>query len=159
MVYRELLRNELQQENGMAGTTERKHVRTYIKRDTTMQRSFAAQARSYSQAVITEGGGIVWLAGVGATEDGAGKSLVGDFDGQVREIFSRFSDTLATCGGTLADLVTMTVFITDVRYGDRFVQVRGEILGDNFPGSALITCAALARTEMLVEVQAIAVVG
>jgi hypothetical protein len=38
-------------------------------------------------------------------------------------------------------MVTMTVFITDTRYGDRFTQLRKEIFGDNFPASALITVA------------------
>jgi hypothetical protein len=59
----------------------------------------------------------------------------------------------------LADMVTMTIFITDARYGDRFTQLRKEIFGDNFPASALITVAVLARPEMLVEVQGIAVLG
>ena len=56
-------------------------------------------------------------------------------------------------------MVTMTVFITDTRYGDRFTELRKEIFGDNFPASALITVAGLARPEMLVEVQGIAVIG
>ena len=49
--------------------------------------------------------------------------------------------------------------ITDARHGDRFTQLRKEIFGDNFPASALITVAGLARPEMLVEVQGIAVIG
>jgi 2-iminobutanoate/2-iminopropanoate deaminase len=80
-------------------------------------------------------------------------------DGQVREVFSRLGQTLEQAGGTLADMVTMTVFIIDARYGDRFTQLRKEIFGDNFPASALITVAGLARPELLVEVQGIAVLG
>ena len=124
----------------------------YIKRDT-------AQARAYSQAVITEGGRIVWLAGQVGAADASAKSLAGDFEGQVREIFSRLGQTIEEAGGTLADMVTMTVFITDARYGDRFTQLRKEIFGDNFPASALITVTGLARPEMLVEIQGIAVLG
>ena len=116
-----------------------------------------AQARAYSQAVITGGGRTIWLAGQVAVEDGAGRSLAGDFDGQVREIFARLGRTLEEVGATLADMVTMTVFITDPRLGDRFVELRKEIFGDNFPASALITVAGLARPEMLVEVQGVAV--
>src|SRR5207302_5684772 len=51
----------------------------------------------------------------------------------------------------------LTVFITDARLGDRFTQLRREIFADNFPASALITVAGLARPEMLVEVQGVAV--
>jgi 2-iminobutanoate/2-iminopropanoate deaminase len=127
-------------------------TKRYIKRE-------AAQARAYSQAVITEGGRIVWLAGqVGAT-DASGQSLAGNFDGQVREVFSRLRLTLEEAGGSLADMVTMTVFITDARYGDRFTELRKEIFGGDFPASALITAAGLARPELLVEVQGVAVIG
>ena len=124
----------------------------YIKRQT-------AQARAYSQAVITEGGRIIWLAGQVGAADASGNSLARDFDAQVREVFSRLNQTLQEAGGSLADMVTMTVFITDARYGDRFTELPKEIFGDNFPASALITVAGLARPEMLVEVQGIAVTG
>src|SRR5271166_2471898 len=136
----------------MSQNPERAPVRRFIKRE-------PAQARAYSQAVVTEGGKTVWLAGQVAIEDAQGNSLAGDFDGQVREVFFRLGRTLQEAGGTLADMVTMTVFITDVRYGDRFTQLRKEIFGDNFPASALITIAGLARPGLLVEVQGIAVIS
>src|SRR3954453_311934 len=113
-------------------------TRSHIKRET-------AQARAYSQAVITSGGRTIWLAGQVAVEDGAGRTLAGDLNGQVRESFARLGHTLEEAGARLADMVTMTVFITDPRLGDRFVQLRKEIFGDDFPASALITVAGLAR--------------
>ena len=127
-------------------------TKTYLKRP-------AAQVRAYSQAVISEGGKVVWLAGQTAAEDASGKTLAGDFDGQVREVFSRLGKTLAEAGGALGDMVTMTVFITDARLGDRFTQLRKGIFGDKFPASALITVTGLARPELLVEVQGVAVIG
>jgi 2-iminobutanoate/2-iminopropanoate deaminase len=126
------------------------HTRQYLKRE-------RAQSRGYSQAVITEGGRIVWLAGQTVLEDDQGRVL--DFDGQVREVFARLGRTLEEAGGRLADMVTMTVFITDTRFGDRFTELRREIFGDNFPASALITIRGLARPGMLVEVQGMAVIG
>jgi enamine deaminase RidA (YjgF/YER057c/UK114 family) len=128
------------------------HTRTHIKRE-------RAEARAYSQAVITEGGRTVWLAGQVALVDAAGKSLAADFDAQVREVFRLLGETLKEAGGKLGDMVTMTVFITDARFGDRFTELRKETFGGDFPASALITIRALARPEMLVEVQGIAVVG
>jgi 2-iminobutanoate/2-iminopropanoate deaminase len=110
------------------------------------------QQRGYSQAVITDGGKTVWLAGVLAVVDG-------DLDGQVRQIFKLLNATLEKAGGKLSDMVQMTVFITDVRYGDRVTQLRREILGDNFPGSALITVTALAIPEAKIEIQGYAVIG
>jgi 2-iminobutanoate/2-iminopropanoate deaminase len=128
------------------------HSREYIKAE-------RPQQRAYSQAVITEGGKTVWLAGQMATVDDDGKSLANDLDGQVRQIFKLLNATLEKAGGKLSDMVQMTVFITDVRYGDRLTQLRREILGDNFPGSALITVTALAIPEAKVEIQGYAVIG
>jgi 2-iminobutanoate/2-iminopropanoate deaminase len=117
------------------------------------------QQRGYSEAVITEGGKTVWLAGQIALVDDNGKSLAGDFEGQVRQLFRNLDRTLQKAGGYLHDMVQMTVFITDVRYGDRLTQIRREILGDNFPGSALITITALAVPEAKIEIQGYAVIG
>lgn len=118
-----------------------------------------AQSRGYSEAVITEGGKMVWLAGQTATVDDAGKSLAGNFDGQVRQVFKNLGRTLEKAGGKLSDMVQMTVFITDVRDGDRFIPIRRQIFGDNFPGSALITITGLAVPEAKIEIQGYAVIG
>ena len=121
------------------------HAKDFIKAE-------RPQQRGYSQAVITEGGKTVWLAGQTATVDDAGKSLAGDFEGQTRQIFKLLNATLEKAGGKLGDMVQMTVFVTDVRYGDRLTQIRREIFGDNFPGSALITIAGLANPDAKIEI-------
>jgi 2-iminobutanoate/2-iminopropanoate deaminase len=117
------------------------------------------QQRGYSEAVITEGGKTIWLAGQTATVDDAGRSLAADFEGQVRQLFKNLDRTLQKAGGKLSDIVQMTVFITDVRNGDRLTQIRREIFGDNFPGSALITITALAVPDAKIEIQGYAVLG
>ena len=113
--------------------------------------------RSYSPAVKVTGGTTVYLAGVGATTDDAGRSLAGDFEGQTRATFERVRANLERACGTLDDIVTMTVFIKDMQYGTRFTQIRKEFFSRGFPCSALIGIDSLARPEMMVEVQAIAV--
>lgn len=117
------------------------------------------QSRAYSPVVVTEGGKTLWVAGHTGFVDDAGASLAGDFDAQVRQTFANLEKTLARAGGTLKDLVTMTVFINDPRHGDRFTELRGQILGDDFPASALITVFGFAHPDMMVEIQAIAVVA
>ena len=68
--------------------------------------------------------------------------------------------TIKGVGGKgLADIVTMTVFITDARLGDRLTQIRKELFKDCFPASALISVTGLARPGLLVEIQGMAVVG
>jgi 2-iminobutanoate/2-iminopropanoate deaminase len=118
------------------------------------------KSRAYSPAVITEGGRTVWLAGQTALVDGAGKDISGNFEAQTHEVFALLDQTLRRVGGTLASLVTMTVFIKEPRYGDRFVELRRQKFPDgNYPASALITVTNFARPGMEIEIQAVAVVG
>jgi len=125
-----------------------------------LEKSDQQAARAYSPAVITEGGRTVWLAGQTATRDEAGNDISGNFDAQVTTIFSLIDKTLRRTGGTLANLVTMTVFINDPRHGDRFVELRKGFFPDgNFPASALITVQHFARSGMLIEIQGVAVIG
>ncbi len=118
------------------------------------------KSRAFSPAVITQGGRTVWLAGQTATRDQAGNDIAGNFEAQVRAIFAALDATLKRTGGTLADMVTMTVFINDPRHGDRFVELRREFFPDgNYPASALITVSHFARPGMLIEIQGVAVIG
>lgn len=128
-----------------------------------MQRQFITgtwqQNRAFSPAVITRGGRTVWLAGQGAAQDKDGKSLAGDFEAQTHESFRLISETLASAGGSLSDIVTMTVYIIDSRHGNRFVEIRKSYFPDGFPASALITCAGFAKPEMMVEIMPVAVIA
>jgi 2-iminobutanoate/2-iminopropanoate deaminase len=115
--------------------------------------------RAYSPAVMTQGGKIIWLAGHEAAADNNGKLLAGDFDAQAREAFASMDRTLKREGGSLRNLVTMTVFIKDPRYGDQLVKLRREMFPDGkYPGSALITISGLAQPGMLIEIQGVAVI-
>src|SRR6476660_8045357 len=79
-----------------------------------------SQERGFSRAVVTEGGKTIWLGG----QTGSPTS---NFDGQVREIFDALDKTIKAVGGSgLKDMVTMTVFIVDVRNGDRLTEIRRE---------------------------------
>ena len=117
------------------------------------------KSRSFSPAVITEGGKIVWLAGQTTLTDLDGKEISGKFEEQTRTIFALLQRTLERAGGSLANMVTMTVFINDGRNGDRFVQIRREYFHDGrFPCSALLTISNFARPGCMVEIQGVAVV-
>ena len=120
----------------------------------------ALKERAYSPAVVTRGGRIIWLAGQTTTVDLNGKSIAGDFLSQARTDFALIDRTLKRSGGSLQNLVTMTVFINDPRNGDPFVKLRREMFPDGkFPASALITVSGLAQPGMLVEIQGVAVIA
>jgi 2-iminobutanoate/2-iminopropanoate deaminase len=112
-----------------------------------------SQERAFSRAVVTEGGKTIWLGG----QTG---SPTANFEAQVREIFAELDKTIKAVGGSgLKDMVTMTVFINDVRNGDRLAEIRKEIFKECFPGSALITVTGFARPGILIEIQGMAIVG
>ena len=118
------------------------------------------KSRAYSPAVVTKGGRTIWLAGQYATEDLNGKSLVGDFEGQTRTVFTLMDRTLKRTGGSLRNLVGMTVFINDPRYGDEFVKIRHEMFPEGkLPASTLITVSNFAHPGILLEIQGVAVVS
>jgi len=115
--------------------------------------------RAFSPAVLTQGGKTVWLAGQTATEDLNHKPIAGDFDAQVRTVFALLDQTLKRAGGSLRNMVSMTVFINDPRNGDRFIELRHSMFPDGkYPASALITVSNFARPGMLIEIQGIAVI-
>jgi 2-iminobutanoate/2-iminopropanoate deaminase len=116
------------------------------------------QKRAFSPAVITEGAQkIIWVAGhTGQTADD-GRSLAGDFEAQCRQTFRNIEKTLAEAGARLSDLVTVTVFLSDVRNTTRMTEIRTEIFGQDFPASAAITVTGFADPTMLIEIQGIAV--
>lgn len=99
------------------------------------------------------------MAGLLAAEDEEGRSLAGDFRGQVRCIFRKMAAQMLEVGGTIDGVVTMTAFITEVRYNGEFVELRKEFFQeDSYPASTLVTVKALNRPEALVEITATAVI-
>ncbi|MFI5267157.1 MAG: RidA family protein [Chloroflexota bacterium] len=109
--------------------------------------------RSYSHGV--RAGNLLFLAGQ-TGNDAPPQAGMSRFEAQTRRVFDRMQLILEAVGGSLDNLVTMTVFITDIRFGDEFVRLRGEILKRDFPASALIGVSHLANTEALLEIQAVA---
>ena len=90
-----------------------------------------SQERAFSRAVVTEGGKTVWLGG----QTGSPNL---DFEGQAREAFSELDKSIKAVGGSgLKDMVTMTVFIADVRLGDRLTEICKEIFKECFPGKRI----------------------
>src|SRR5919199_1566699 len=117
-------------------------------------------SRAFSPGVITEGGKIVWVAGQTATRDNDGKDIANNFEAEVKQVFSQIDQVLRRAGGSLANIVQMTVFIKESRYGDRFVEMRKDMFQNgNYPGSALITVTNFARPGIEIEIQAIGVIG
>ncbi|OLC17480.1 MAG: hypothetical protein AUH29_01835 [Candidatus Rokubacteria bacterium 13_1_40CM_69_27] len=113
----------------------------------------------YSQAIRVNGAQtVLFLAGqVAYTQDG-GTSHRGDFKGQAREVFRAIKALVEAQGGTLANVVKINTYLTDIRYRADLLPVREEFFGKKLPASTLVQVAALAQPDWLIEVEAIAVI-
>jgi 2-iminobutanoate/2-iminopropanoate deaminase len=117
-------------------------------------------SRAFSPGVVTSGGTMVWIAGQTATQDNQGNNIANNFEAQVKQVFSQIDGIMKRAGGSLDNIVAMTVFIKESGYGDRFVEMRkGFFNNGNYPGSALITVTNFARPGIEIEIQAVGVVG
>jgi enamine deaminase RidA (YjgF/YER057c/UK114 family) len=129
-----------------------------------MEKSFVRgtwqQKRAFSPAVIVTGAAkTIYVAGHTGQKAEDGRILAGDFDSQCRQTFRNIEKTLSEAGATLADMVTMTVFLIDVRFTTRMTEIRTEVFGKDFPASAAITVTGFADPSILIEIQGIAVVA
>src|SRR3984893_2467605 len=117
-------------------------------------------SRAFSPGVVTSGGMTVWVAGQTATQDNQGANIANNFEVQVKQVFAQIDAILKRAGGSLDNVVAMTVFIKESRYGDRFVEMRKDFFKNgNYPGSALITVTNFARPGIEIEIQAVGVIG
>jgi 2-iminobutanoate/2-iminopropanoate deaminase len=84
---------------------------------------------------------------------------IGDIKAQTRRVFENIKKIVVAGGGTMDDIVKITVFVTDVRHREPYGEVRSEFFGANPPASTLVQISNLAVPDALIEIEAIAVVG
>ena len=78
---------------------------------------------------------------------------------QAKEIFRKIKALLEAAGGKMADVVKVTIYVTDIKNNTKVWKARAEVFTGNFPASTLVQVAALAQPEILVEIEAIAHIG
>jgi enamine deaminase RidA (YjgF/YER057c/UK114 family) len=83
----------------------------------------------------------------------------GDVYAQSKQIFKNIEEILASAGATMADVVKITTFLTDISSYGEFGRARTEAFPKGVPASAAYATPALIKPELLVEVEAIAVIG
>ena len=113
----------------------------------------------FSQAwTVTGGQTIVFLSGqVPISPDG---QVVGegDFAAQARQSLANLRDVLAQCGASFADVVKLTLYLTDMTKLPEFRAVKAEFISGPQPASTAVGVAALALPGLMIEVEATAVI-
>jgi reactive intermediate/imine deaminase len=113
----------------------------------------------YSHVVtVPPGGRLVFCAGAVAL-DAEGKVVAeGDIVGQTRQVMENLRMALAAAGATFDDVVKVTNFVLDVNDWRQVLPVRAEYLKEPYPASSFVEVSALMVPELLIEIEAVAVV-
>ena len=114
---------------------------------------------SYSPGWEVSGGRVIFVAGQIPWDVNGQTVCKGDVAGQTRQVFANINSVLAEAGGSLDDVVKITVFAADIRYRDAINQVRTETFSEPYPASTQVAVASLVDPEWLVEIEAIAFIA
>ncbi len=107
------------------------------------------QPGTWSNCLVV--GGVAYLAGM----TGAGN----DEYAQAKAIFTKIRHLVEAAGGSMADIVKVTIFVTDITRREEVWRARREFFAGNFPASTLVQVAALANPSLKVEIEAVAHIG
>ena len=103
--------------------------------------------------------GIAYVAGMTARGTDAAVLAKMDEYEQAKQIFGKIKSMIVAAGGTMADVVKVIIYVTNIKNNTKVWKARAEFFTGNFPVSTLVQVAALAAPEILVEIEAIAHIG
>lgn len=100
-------------------------------------------------------GDVLYVSGCGPLD--GDMNLIGgdDVAAQTRQVLVNLQRVLEAAGASFADILKVTVYLTDVNDREKINPVRQEFFGDARPASTLIGVAALAIPGMKVEIEAV----
>ena len=123
-------------------------------------KNLATPQGNYSQVIEATGGKLVFIAG--QTSVDAQGTLVGkgDIEAQTLQVMENLKIGVEAAGGTLRDIVKINIFTTDIpSFRQKTADIRNEYFPSDYPTSTLVEISKLADPDLLVEIEAIAVIG
>ena len=112
----------------------------------------------YTHVVQVHGGRTVYIAGQVAFDKSGNLIGKGDFAAQATQVFENLKLALAAAGATFDNLVKVTTFVTDLSQIQVLREIRAKYYGKNAPASTLVEIGKLAHEDLMIEIEAIAVV-
>lgn len=117
----------------------------------------ASWAERYTYSPALRVGNTVYISGTTGTDDAGNITAPGDIVGQTRQIFRKFERLLNAAGGSCADIVQTTDYITTTERYKETAAVRREFLKGAQPAATGVIVAGLLREHALIEINAVAV--
>jgi 2-iminobutanoate/2-iminopropanoate deaminase len=103
-------------------------------------------------------GDLVFVSGQAAIDEDGGLVGVGDFDAQAELVFRNLARVLEAAGSSLAGVVKVTIYLTDMTNFPKIVDLRGKWFTEPYPADTIVEVASLALPELEIEIEAIGVV-
>jgi reactive intermediate/imine deaminase len=112
----------------------------------------------YSHVVQVNSGRTIYIAGQVAFDKSGNVVGKGDFGAQTTQVFENLKLALAAVGATFENVVKVNTYVTDMSQVQTLRDIRGKYYGKNAPASTLVQVGKLAREDLMIEIEAIAVV-
>ncbi len=112
----------------------------------------------FSLATIAEPGRLLFVSGMAALDNDMEVVGKGDVKAQTLKTLENIQATVEAAGGSIKDIASITVFLTDMSDYQAMNEVRREFFGGDFPASTAIGIQSLVSPDLLVEINAIAVI-
>jgi 2-iminobutanoate/2-iminopropanoate deaminase len=111
----------------------------------------------YRISLAIKAGDLIFVSGQAAIDESGRTVGEGDFATQARQAFQNLATVLEQAGASLADVVKVTIMVTDMSCLDVIIKLRGEYFTEPYPADTLLQVAALAQPDWLIEIDAVAV--
>ena len=115
--------------------------------------------RKYNISAGVKIGDTVHLSGNVAFNHSGEIVGTGDVYTQSKQIFRNIEEALESAGAAMTDIIKITTYLTDISNYGEFGKARNEAFPDGVPASTAVAVSALVMPELLVEVEAVAVIG
>jgi 2-iminobutanoate/2-iminopropanoate deaminase len=103
-------------------------------------------------------GDLLFISGQAAID--AKGQIVGveDFEAQAKQAFENLDRVLQAGGSSLKNVIKVTIFLTDMGYFDRIVELRGRWFTAPYPADTIVEVSSLYSPDAMIEIEAIAAV-
>jgi 2-iminobutanoate/2-iminopropanoate deaminase len=113
---------------------------------------------AFSSGVEAPAGRTIYVSGQVSLDTAGNVVGEGDIELQTETVLEHVKTVVEEAGGDMQDVVKVTVFITDMGLYDRIHEVRRRYFEAPYPASSMVEVSALIDPQLLIEIEAVAVV-